>query len=78
MGNVPSIQRGASLAEILENWKKIPLAQILQKRKLITLCQEGWPPLTYDRGRGPADVWPTKGTFKPHKQKFLNDSGRYG
>ncbi|KAM9590820.1 uncharacterized protein ACIBXB_005876 [Morphnus guianensis] len=71
MGSVPSVGRGTPLAEVLENWKKIPLAQALQKRKLIILCQEEWPFLTRNRGGGPMDEWPPKGTFKPHKQKFL-------
>jgi len=45
MGTTPSIERGTPLAEILENWSRIPLSQTLKKKKFI-LCQEEWPFLT--------------------------------
>jgi len=71
MGATPSIERGTPLAEVLENWSKIPLSQGLQKKRLILLCQEEWPFLTRIRGGGPMDVWPPKGTFEICKLKFL-------
>jgi len=56
MGTTPSIERGTTLAEVLEKWSKIPLSQTLKKKKLILLCQEEWPFLTRTRGGGPMDV----------------------
>ena len=56
MGTTPSVERGTPLADVLENWSKIPLSQTLKKKRLILFCQEEWPFLTRTRGGGPMDV----------------------